>query len=86
MQAGASVTTSIDMPLLRNGSNGEAVRFLQQLLIAYGFLSSDLLTGKFASKTEQAVRNFQGSYDLKADGIVGKQTWRQLGAVANIPR
>ena len=35
--------------------------------------------GKFGSKTEAAVKNFQQSNGLKADGICGPKTWAELG-------
>lgn len=34
--------------------------------------------GYFGPKTEQAVRNFQDDKDIKIDGIVGPETWREL--------
>ena len=84
MQAESHVTTTmIDLPVLRIGNHGEAVRFLQQLLIAYGVLDNDLSTGDFLAKTDEAVKKFQRAYDLQIDGTVGRQTWRQLGAIVS---
>ena len=36
------------------------------------------LIGIFGSKTEDAVKNYQAKVGLKADGIVGCNTWRSL--------
>jgi peptidoglycan hydrolase-like protein with peptidoglycan-binding domain len=84
MQAESHATTTmIDMPVLRIGNHGEAVRFLQQVLIAYGVLDDDLLTGDFLAKTDAAVKKFQRAYDLQVDGTVGRQTWWQLGAIVS---
>ncbi len=64
------------LPILRKGSVGDAVRILQQLLKFRG-LSLEI-DGQFRSRTEQAVKVFQGSYRLTEDGIVGKDTWHYL--------
>jgi|GEM_PF-1858798 len=58
-------------PLLRNGSNGEVVKWVQKRL----GISAD---GIFGSATKVAVANFQKTNGLDADGIVGKMTWTKL--------
>lgn len=60
------------MPILRNGSRGDPVRELQNLL---GGLTVD---GIFGPRTEAAVREFQRLAGLVADGIVGPITWGKL--------
>lgn len=35
--------------------------------------------GEFGPKTTAAVKDFQSSHGLKADGIVGDDTWKKLG-------
>lgn len=77
-------TTTINMPVLQSGTSGEAVRFLQQLLICYGYMTSDYFDAKFNAATKSAVQDFQAYRNLKADGVVGQMTWRALGdACAN---
>lgn len=73
-----SATASISMPFLQSGDSGEAVRFLQQLLINYGYLSSASFDSKFNPATKKAVEYFQGGYGLMVDGKVGAKTWRAL--------
>lgn len=54
---------------------------LQNSLKAAGF-DPGLLDGKIGKKTLNAVREFQASRGLKADGIVGEKTWAALKAVS----
>ena len=63
--------------LLRKGSSGEDVTFLQEKL-AHAGLYSGPINGKFGELTESAVKKFQGNLGLKVDGIVGSQTWTKL--------
>ncbi|NEO63237.1 MAG: peptidoglycan-binding protein [Moorea sp. SIO4G2] len=84
-QANAAYITHL--PVLKKGTAGEAVRFLQQFLNCYtGYYL--LIDGQFGSQTEQAVRDFQSDYNyfdksnpdyLIVDGIVGKETYRAIG-------
>lgn len=68
--------TPLDHPTLRKGDSGEAVTYLQTLLCDVGeTLTAD---GKFGSKTEQAVKDFQRAYGLTVDGVVGPKTWDAL--------
>lgn len=63
------IRDGIDTPELR-----DAIKQLQTLL---GF-APDQIDGQFGSKTEVAVRQFQRLRGLKADGIVGQNTWSAL--------
>ncbi|PTN11440.1 peptidoglycan-binding protein [Nitrosomonas aestuarii] len=62
--------------VLRRGSFGDAVRELQELLIAEGFDIS--IDNDFGPATELAVLMFQKKNNLVADGIVGRNTWLSL--------
>ncbi|WP_409299711.1 L,D-transpeptidase family protein [Peribacillus sp. SCS-155] len=80
---GYSVTGSISVPpvnstVLKLGSRGEQVKALQRKLTSLGF-STKTVDGIFGTATETAVRNFQKSKNLKADGIVGPSTKKALG-------
>ena len=62
--------------VLRQGSNGGAVKIAQLALNGKGYrLVGD---GIFGSATDSAVRRLQSSRGLQADGIVGPQTWNAL--------
>jgi peptidoglycan hydrolase-like protein with peptidoglycan-binding domain len=64
-------------PTLKLGSKGEAVKGLQNALTGrspYGVA----IDGEFGSETENAVKQFQGSAGLEADGVVGPRTWGEL--------
>lgn len=74
--------TPASQPLLRRGSNGLAVVDLQTRLATFGF-SPGSADGIFGSLTETAVKNFQRSRGLSADGIVGSQTWEALLATTS---
>lgn len=80
-----SLLNAADMPVLELGTCGEAVRFLQVLLVAYGFLTRDFISDEFNGRTELSVKNFQTVYRLCVDGIVGSQTWQKLAEVAAEP-
>lgn len=58
------------------GNRGEDVKAIQYLLRARGYsVSAD---GVFGTGTESAVKSFQSSVGLTADGIVGPNTWGKL--------
>ena len=57
------------------------VRSCQQILNDHGFYSGRL-DGYFGFQTHAAVKQFQGSANLVADGVVGPATWKALGELA----
>ncbi|MHB1314278.1 MAG: C40 family peptidase [Christensenellales bacterium] len=61
---------------LRVGSKGEDVKTLQTLLNAQGYTLK--VDGIFGRGTEGAVKSYQTSQGLRADGIVGSKTWGAL--------
>lgn len=60
------------------GEQGETVTRIQQLLNKYGYLASANITGYYGEVTEKAVKSFQSSNGLSADGSVGTQTMNKL--------
>ena len=63
-------------PVVQNGSQGHPIRTLQLLLRAHGHnLTVD---GMFGPATEAAVKAFQTSKGMAADGIMSPQTWSTL--------
>ena len=65
-----SLTTDSGM-ILKIGMSGLHVQGLQHILHIYP-------DGKFGPLTEEAVKEFQTSHGLTADGIVGAKTWAAL--------
>ena len=67
------------MPVLREGSSGDVVRALQQLLTngASGAWATvpHGIDGKFGPRTKASVQAFQSWGGVTADGVVGDQTW-----------
>ncbi len=67
------------MPLLRNGSRGDAVAALQRVLgedaPARWKVAPEAVTGTFDASTSAAVQAFQQWHDIEADGLVGDRTW-----------
>ena len=64
-------------PLMQRGNTGERVKTLQYLLKAR--LSISLTTdGSFGINTEAAVKQFQATRNLPADGMVGPDTWEAI--------
>lgn len=60
-----------------NGSNNSAVKACQYLLNAKN-KASLVVDGDFGPGTESAVRSFQSSKGITADGVVGPTTWQYL--------
>ena len=64
------------------GSYGDTVKQIQQKLKDWGYYSGDV-DGVFGSGTEKAVKSFQESNGLTADGRAGTQTLSALGIQAS---
>jgi peptidoglycan hydrolase-like protein with peptidoglycan-binding domain len=81
------VNTMAD-PIIKKGSQGDAVKRAQKALIERYYLSPGTDDGKFGPVTDFAVRSYQKdrsagefyafSFPLVIDGIVGPQTWFRL--------
>ena len=70
--------TAADMPLIKKGSKGYAVKKLQEMLNEKGFKLT--VDGDFGPATDAAVRAYQKANHLEADGEVGEKTWGTLFA------
>lgn len=57
----------------RYGSTGSMVSYIQTALKDLKYYKAEI-TGRFGSKTEQAVKDFQRDHNLTADGVVGPKT------------
>jgi N-acetyl-anhydromuramyl-L-alanine amidase AmpD len=57
--------------------SGDDIRWMQTKLKEFGF-NKERIDGYFGQNTLVSVTNFQRSVGIKADGVVGPQTWSQL--------
>ena len=64
-------------PILRTGSEGDAVLLLQQQLSNLGY-NPGPADGDFGPRTNTALRQFQGATGLQTDGVCGPLTWAAL--------
>lgn len=65
------------LPVLRQGSRGVYVRYLQQKLLSKLYPVGNI-DGIFGAATASAVKQFQSDNGLVADGIVGPLTWARI--------
>ena len=63
--------------VLRKGSSGTQVKYLQRALIGLGYLDG-VADGKYGTKTVDAVRGYQRAYGLGVDGTAGKKTMTSI--------
>lgn len=75
--AQATLAMSVNRPILKTGSQGEAVSELQAALKLLGYFT-DTVDGVYRESTVIAVSRFQQASGLTADGIVGPATWTRL--------
>lgn len=73
---GGGSTTTLTWPVVQYGNTGERVRTIQYLLQQWGY--SLTVDGGFGSGTLNAVKSFQSSHGLTADGVVGNASWPAL--------
>lgn len=73
---GGGSTTTLTWPVVQYGNSGERVRTVQYLLQQWGYALT--VDGGFGATTLDAVKNFQASHGLNADGVVGSASWPAL--------
>lgn len=83
-----NITQSYPGYPLRLGSSGDNVAFIQNELNAVNKSYSTIpkivaVDGRFGKGTEDAVKEFQKTFQLPQDGIVGKGTWYKLLYIYN---
>ena len=71
----------ITYALSKYGSSGNEVKQIQTKLKAWGYYSGSI-DGVFGSKTLEALKKFQKSNGLVADGIAGDKTLAALGIIS----
>lgn len=69
-------------PVLTPGATGDCVRRVQQIL-ALVQVAGLPITGKLDDNTKNALKEYQTGHNLKATGIVDKDTWKLLEASRN---
>ncbi|MBE5781694.1 MAG: hypothetical protein E7329_00095 [Clostridiales bacterium] len=76
----AAPTASPAVTLLKTGDKGDAVKAMQQRLVALGYLAA--ADGIYGPRTYNAVVAFQRRNGLTADGIAGTMTLNRLNSSA----
>ena len=76
---------SVRLPMLVKGMESEAVRSMQQLLIAKGYeLPRYGADGEFGDETEKNLLRYQKDMDLKPDAKCGPDTWSALLGIKGV--
>ncbi len=70
--------TLMTAAVLRQGAKGDEVKEVQRRLKLWGYYNGNV-DGVFGAGTRAAVVAFQQKNGLKADGVVGKATYKALG-------
>ena len=76
-QATSAPAAASPRPVLKPGSQGEAVSELQAMLRLLGYYTG-AIDGVYQDNTATAVAAFQQAAGLQADGVVGTATWVRL--------
>lgn len=75
--ASEEIDGSYGRETLREGSESDAVRILQENLTLLEYYAGSI-TGSYGRLTKEAVRRFQRDNDLSADGVAGPRTFEKL--------
>lgn len=80
-----TVYYSVRLPMLVKGMEGEAVKAMQQLLMAKNYdLPKHGADGEYGAETENALLLFQEDNNLKADAKCGQATWSALLGIGSV--
>jgi hypothetical protein len=72
-------TCNVTLPILKKGDSGEAVKAMQNLLIAHGHSCGDKgADGFYGESTKNALHAFKEDNGLKVTDSCGVQTWSAL--------
>lgn len=74
----STIETVTPVAILKQGANGSEVKEVQRRLKLWGYYKGSV-DGVFGAGTRSAVVAFQKKNGLKADGVVGKETYKALG-------
>lgn len=75
----SNATEGVSVTSIKYGSNGSAVKTLQEKLVALGYsVGSCGADGIFGNDTLEAVKAYQKANGLTVDGIVGEETTKSL--------
>lgn len=74
---------TVELPILKLGSEGGEVQTLRMLLVEIGFTGAngkklDPYSKSFDSNVEYALKNYQKARGLTVDGICGYETWNRI--------
>lgn len=70
---------TMNLPVLKRGAKGETVRAMQHLLMGNGYdMEGYGADASFGGATERALKAFQSTNGLEADGSCGPLTWAKL--------
>lgn len=67
----AYVNLAAELPVIREGATGNAVRLIQMI-------TGTDIDGEWGPKTEKAVLKWQSKYKLDADGLIDKADWQAV--------
>lgn len=76
---------TIPQPTLKKGSKGDSVKNLQKFLNWYRPANKLAVDGDFGGNTDSALKTFQYTEGITADGIYGKQSYAKAKAYEYVP-
>ena len=83
VEANSTSTAKVNLPVLKRGAKGDAVKAMQILLMGYGYnLGGYGADSSFGGATEKALKAYQSAKGLVADGSCGPKTWAKLLGVS----